>query len=50
MIEQQIIDGKKAMVAYINADLKPVDKDKATLVKAIFDDGTVVFLTPEKKS
>lgn len=46
MIERQIVEGKAAMVAYLNDKFEPVDKVTASLVKVIFDDGDVVFLTP----
>lgn len=44
MIEQQIIDGRPATVAYINGDFTPAGKSAPALVKVLFDDGEVVFL------
>jgi hypothetical protein len=46
MIEQTQIDGQTATVAYLNDDMEPVDKDAATLVKVIFEDGRRVFMVP----
>lgn len=50
MIEKQTIEGRPALVAYLDDDFEPVDQDKATLVKVVFDDpeGGVLFLTPAK--
>ncbi len=48
MIEQQEIDGRKALVSYFNDKMAPVDKVKATLVKVIFEDGHILFLKPKK--
>lgn len=44
MIEKQTIDGREAMVAYLNQDFTPASKDDWYLAKVIFDDGQVVFL------
>jgi hypothetical protein len=46
MIEQQTIGGRKATVAYLSADLEPAGKGDAELIKAVFTDGSVMFLTP----
>ena len=46
MIERVTIDGEEAYAAYVNKDFEPVDKDKATLVKLIFDNGKVMFMYP----
>lgn len=43
MIERQTIDGKPAMVAYLDDDLMPCDKAKATRVCVLFDDGRSVW-------
>jgi hypothetical protein len=48
------IDGRPALVTYLNDKFEIVDQDDATLVKAIFTDdaGGAMFLTPaepEKK-
>lgn len=43
MIEQVTIDGKKATVAYLNDDMTPATKEDHTLVKVIFEDGTLMF-------
>jgi len=43
MIERQTIDGKEAIVAYFTADLQPTDKDKAAMVKIIYEDGKHVW-------
>lgn len=46
MIQQQTIDGRKATVAYLTSGFEPTDEDSAALVKVMFDDGGVHFLTP----
>ena len=50
MIERVTIDGEEAYAAYVNKDFEPVDKDKATLVKLIFDNGKVMFVYPREMS
>lgn len=45
-----MINGRKAFVTYLNSSFEPVAEDVATLVKVIFEDGEVVFLTPAPKS
>jgi hypothetical protein len=47
MIEKQIIDGRPALVAYLDDKFNPVDKGKETLVKVVFTDpqGGSMFLT-----
>lgn len=47
MIEQQIVDGQQATVAYLNDDFELVDKAAATLIKVRFESGRVLFLIPE---
>ena len=44
MIEQQTINGRKATIAYINADFSPADKDAFKFAKILFDDGEMIFL------
>ena len=48
MIIKTEIDGRPALVSYLNDKFEMVDEDKATLVKAIFtdDQGGAIFLTP----
>jgi len=43
MITYETIDGRKATIAYINDELEPVDRDEATMIKIIFDDGEIRF-------
>lgn len=45
MIEERMIDGKKAIVVYIDEDFNPVDKRSPDVAmrKIIFRDGTVRF-------
>ena len=45
MIEQQIIDGRPVTITYLDQGFNPVGKDKATLVKLLFDDGEATFLS-----
>lgn len=46
MIEHRIIDGRPATVAYMDRNWNPVDDpDEAPMVKVMFDDGQVLFLT-----
>lgn len=44
MIEMGIVDGKKAVLAYVNDKLEPVDKRDATLLVASLEDGRKLFL------
>lgn len=46
MIRREIIDGRRALVVYLNAAFEPVEPDKATLVKVRFENGEVIFGTP----
>jgi hypothetical protein len=48
MIEKQTVDGRPALVAYLDDRFNPVDKAEATLVKVVFTDpqGGTAFLTP----
>ena len=46
MIERLTIDGRAASVAYLTGDMQPAPKDNAELVKIIFDDGEIQFVTP----
>jgi hypothetical protein len=46
MIEKQIVDGRPALVAYMDDKFNPVHKAEATLVKVVFTDpqGGTAFL------
>ncbi len=47
MIEKRDINGRPATIVYIMAaDFAPATPAAADLVKIIFDDGEIVFLTP----
>ena len=47
MIEKRHIDGRPATIVYLRAaDFAPATPSTADLVKIIFDDGEVAFLTP----
>lgn len=50
MIERQTIDGRQAFVAYVKGDFEPCDAADATLIKVIFDDGGMLFLTPQDEA
>ena len=43
MIEHTEIDGRGVTIAYLLDDFTPADKDTATMVKMIYDDGEVSF-------
>ena len=43
MIEHTVIDGRRADVAYLTDDFQPADIETATMMKIIFEDGTVAF-------
>lgn len=45
MIEQQTIDGRKAVVAYLTRDFAPATKDAFDYAKVLFDDGEMVILS-----
>ena len=48
MIEQETIEGRKATVAYMKEGFEPASKDEATLIKVVFEDGEVIWLTPPR--
>ena len=49
MIERSEIEGQPVLIAYLDNNLEPVDKDDATLVKVIFEDThRTVWLTPQR--
>ena len=48
MIEHQMIDGRNALVVYMNEKFEPSEKDSAVLIKVIFENGERIFLTPGK--
>jgi hypothetical protein len=49
MIETTEVDGRPAIVAYLDDQFAPTDKEHATLVKVIFTDeqGGSMFLTSQ---
>ena len=49
MIEEVEIDGRKAIVSYLDDDFRPVPKGEETLVKIIFEDGELLFAVPSRK-
>ena len=49
-VERQKVDGRQAVISYMTEDFAPADIDDATLVKVMFDDGEIVFLTPPAKA
>src|SRR4029077_17055249 len=46
-LERVVIDSRKATIMYMDDDFTPVDQDKATLIKITFEDGEVIFVTPD---
>lgn len=48
MIERTIIHGRPASVVYVDDQFNPVQRDAATLIKVLFDDGGVVFGVPNR--
>jgi hypothetical protein len=50
MIENTVVNGRKATVAYIKRDFTPATKETAEMVKVIFDDGEVIFGVVPPKS
>jgi len=46
MIERAEVNGQKATVVYLSEAFEPVDRERADLIKVIFDDGRIVFLHP----
>ena len=46
MIERSVINGRPATIIHINADFTPAEQ--GPLVKAVFDDGRVLFLVREE--
>ncbi len=49
MIVDQKINGRDAAVVYLDEFFNPVLVDDAKLVKILFADGEVTFLSPNKK-
>jgi hypothetical protein len=50
MIERATIDGRPAVVAYLDENMAPTTRDRAVLIKVRFeDDGGIVFLSKPKK-
>lgn len=47
MIERQVVQGRPATISYMTDNFEPSSKDAATLIKVVFDDGEVLFLTPK---
>ncbi len=47
MIERHIFDGRLAWIGYLDANWKACAKGSETIVKVIFDDGEILFLTHE---
>jgi hypothetical protein len=43
MIAQEMIDGRPALVAYLDEDGSPAATKEAPRVKVIYDDGEIVF-------
>jgi hypothetical protein len=51
MIKQQDVDGRSALVAYLKADMTPVDDpDDAELLRVVFDNGDTMWLIPQSQS
>lgn len=49
LIERTEIDGKEAWINYLTAKFEPTTKEKAELVKIIFEDGRTIFGTVKKE-
>jgi len=43
VITKEVIDGRPAVISYINDSLEPVNRDEATMIKIIFEDGEIRF-------
>ena len=50
MIEDRVINGRKAKVVWMKHNFVPCDPDGAALVKVLFEDGEMLFLTPRKEA
>lgn len=50
MIERGEIDGRPALLTYIDTNFNPVDKVGAQMIKVRFDDGDVMFLVADVAS
>ena len=44
MLKREVVDGRKATLAYIKKNFEPCDPDEADLIKIMFDDGEIVFV------
>jgi hypothetical protein len=47
MIEHREIDGRPASVVYLDEDMAPAERDDATIVKILFDDGEIKWLVAD---
>lgn len=47
MPEPIIVDGRPGVVAYVDANWKPVEADAAVLARVLFDDGGSAFYRVE---
>ena len=48
MIERRVVDGRPATVAYLSADFALVDRGRAAIIKVIYDDGDLAFVSTER--
>lgn len=46
-VEHVTLDGTPALAEYLDDAFMPVEKCDATLVKLIFDDGSLVYVSPQ---
>lgn len=44
MIERGVVNGKPATLAYVKSGFQPCDKSEATMIKVIFDDGSMALV------
>jgi hypothetical protein len=49
MIERRVIDGRTAILVFLNGDYVVVSVDEATQAKAIFDDGEIMWMDVEDR-
>jgi hypothetical protein len=50
VIRREKVDGKEASVAYLKADLTPVDNPaEAELLRVLFDNGDAAWLVPQRE-
>jgi hypothetical protein len=49
MIERCEVDGRLGFATFVDERMQPVERDKAALVKIVFDDGSQLILNAQSQ-